>query len=141
MADNLKAFMVKNRAVKEPTKYPASADFVDENGEPMEWVLRPVPPEKNDQLVGDSMIADFDAKGNPIMKFKESLYRKNLIVESVIFPNLNNAELQDFYKVKEPGDLVNAMLNINEYKQLVDKIQEINGFKVNIDKKAKEVKN
>jgi hypothetical protein len=141
MADNLKAFMVKNRAIKENTKYPASTDFADENGTPIDWVIRPVPPETNDRLVGDSLIADFDVKGNPVMKFKESLYRKNLIVESVVFPNLNNAELQDFYKVKEPGDLVNAMLNINEYKQLVDKIQEVNGFKVNIDEKAKEAKN
>lgn len=141
MADNLKVFMVKNRAIKEPTKYPASVDFVDENGVPMEWVLKPLKPEDNDRLLNEATVADFDAKGNPILKGDESLYRKNLIVESVIFPNLNNAELQDFYKVKEPGDLVNAMLNIQEYKQLIDKIQEINGFKVNIDKKAKEAKN
>jgi len=141
MADNLKAFMVKNRAIKEPTKYPASVDFKGENGEPMEWVLRPVTPEKNDQLLSEAVFPDVDAKGNLITKFREGEYRKNLMVESVIFPNLNDAELQNFYKVMEPGELLNAMLNIKEYKQLFDKIQEVNGFTAITKEKVDEAKN
>ncbi|PKM75261.1 MAG: hypothetical protein CVU92_02305 [Firmicutes bacterium HGW-Firmicutes-17] len=141
MADNLKAFMVQNKAVKTLTKYPASIDFIDENGVPIDWVLKPTEPEDNDRLISEAMTADFDVKGNPILKYNESQYRKNLMVESVVSPNLNNAELQDFYKVKEPGALLNKMLNIKEYKQLFDKLQEINGFKVNTEEKVKEAKN
>lgn len=141
MADNLKAFMLKNRATKENTLYPPSADFVDESGVPVPWTLKPITPEINDRLIREAMEPGVNASGNPIMKYNESLYRKNLIVESVVAPNLCNAELQDFYGVKEPGDLVNAMLNIKEYSQLFNKINEINGFTGNIDKKVDEAKN
>lgn len=141
MEDNLKDFMVKNRAIKEPTKYPASEVFIDKEGKAKEWVLKPILPEENDRLLSEAMVPDIDLQGNPVMKFRESEYRKNLMVESVIFPNLNDAELQNFYNVMEPGALLNAMLNIKEYKLLFDEIQEVNGFKVNIDKKVDEAKN
>lgn len=141
MADNLKAFMVKNRAVKTNTKYAASEEFIGEDGKPIEWELKPLSPKKNDELIDVAMEVSIDKDGKAITRFSEAIYRERLIIESVISPNLDNAQLQDFYNVKEPGDLVNAMLNIKEYKALSDKIQEVNGFKKSMKKEVEEVKN
>jgi hypothetical protein len=132
--NSLQGFMRKNRATKTNINYKVSDDLD-------EFVLKPIKPKENDVLVNESMEASMDSEGNSIRIFNEAAYREKLIIASVTNPNLLNASLQDFYGVTEPGDLINEMLTISEYRNLFDKIQEINGFGVNLDKKVKEAKN
>lgn len=134
MAENLQGFMRKNRATKTNVNYKVSDDLD-------EFVLKPIKPKENDVLVNESMEASMDSEGNSIRIFNEAAYREKLIIASVTNPNLLNASLQDFYGVSEPGDLINEMLTISEYRNLFDKIQEINGFGANLKKAVKEAKN
>ena len=51
-----------------------------------------------------------------------------LTVECVVFPNLNDAELQNSYGVMGADALLKKMLKPGEYADLLAKVQEINGF-------------
>jgi len=64
------------------------------------------------------------------------------IVASVVFPDLHNAELQDSYGVKEPEDLLFAMLDeAGDYQRLSAFIQNYNKLNVTMDEKIEEAKN
>ncbi len=68
-------------------------------------------------------------------------YLNELIAESVVEPDLYNAELQDSYGVKTPGDLLYAMIDEpGEYQDLSEWVQNYHGFSTLDDKKA-EAKN
>ena len=38
----LEAFLRQNKKERETIKFPASKDFVDENGKPIDWTVRPL---------------------------------------------------------------------------------------------------
>lgn len=71
-----------------------------------------------------------------------NLYSLLLCVESITYPNLNDAELQDSYGVKRPDDLLKEMLTGGEFTNLFLKVTEVN--KVNyqsFEEKVEEAKN
>ena len=73
--------------------------------------------------------------------FKTSTYFKNVVAETVVYPNLRDKELQDSYGVMDPGQLLNKMLNSAEFNKLLEKCLEINGLNKTFDDLKTEVKN
>ena len=59
----------------------------------------------------------------------------------VVFPNLNDKDLQDSYGVMGAEKLLKEMLKPGEYQDLIKKIQEVNGFNVSMDELVEEAKN
>ena len=55
-------------------------------------------------------------------------YCGRLCEESVLYPDLKNAALQDSYGVMGGAALLKAMLNGGEYVFLVRQVEEVNGF-------------
>ena len=84
-------------------------------------------------------------KGKPNMfrpKVNSALYAAKMLAASVVFPDLNNAELQDSYGVTTPHDLVREMVDDpGEYNDFVAFVQEFNGFTNDMDDKVAEAKN
>ena len=64
-----------------------------------------------------------------------------MVEECVIYPNLNDAQLQDSYGAVGAGDLVKKMLIPGEYTDLVFAINESNGFDSGMVEKIKRAKN
>ncbi len=105
--------------------------FKDENGNPIPWKLRALDIDQIQRVAKDSMVnGELDGQKN----------QAGLMVASVVSPNLNNADLQDYYGVKTPGALLKAMLLPVEYAKLFDEITKINEFKTDAEL-VTEVKN
>lgn len=111
--------------------------FKDEQGNPIAWKLRAMDPDKS--LISSDNAMTIDKKGNA--NFKVSAYYKSVVINSVVYPNLHDSTLQDSYAVLSAEDLLNAMLNSQEFNRLLKKCQEINGLDKDFDALKDEVKN
>lgn len=110
--------------------------FKDEEGNPIEWILRPLSP---DSLLNASESAT--VKVGKSVDFKTSSYFKGIVTKSVVYPNLNDAELQNSYGVMGAEQLLNIMLNAREFQKLQDECNKINGLDKSFDDLKDEVKN
>jgi len=140
---NLSAFLKKNKKVRENVFYAASADFTDENGAPVQWELRPVSTVENDRIREECTAEIREKKGGAVRhKLNQNLYMAKLACASIIFPNLNDAALQDSYGVKTPEALLKEMLdNPGEYADLLARVSEISGFDRDAAEEIEEAKN
>ena len=69
-------------------------------------------------------------------------YIQKMIVASVVYPDLYDADLQDSYDVKTPEDLLLAMVDDpGEYNELAAFMQSFQGFNVSFNDKVEEAKN
>lgn len=137
-------FMKQNKVVKENTTFPATKSLTDENGKPLEWVLKPLTTKENDAIRDDCMV-DVPVKGKPNMfrpKLNTSLYIAKMICACVVEPNLYDAELQDSYGVKTPEALLKEMVDDpGEYQAFASFVQDFNGFNATLEDKVEEAKN
>ena len=137
-------FMKANKAVKENEKYAATSSLCDENGKPLLWEIRHITSKENDDLRESCMI-EVQVTGKPGVyrqKFKTNEYIRKLVAESVVYPDLYDAELQDSYGVKTPEDLLMAMVDDpGEYSEFVTYVQKFQGFDTSFGDKVDEAKN
>lgn len=143
MAD-LKLFLKSNKKEKSTKKYAATKSLCDAKGNPLEWELKAITTEENDKI-RDDCTYEVPITGKPNMyrtKVNTSKYIAKMIAASIVFPDLNDAELQDSYGVMCAEDLIKKMVdNPAEYDDLAKEVQEFNGFDVDINDKVDEAKN
>ena len=135
--------MKQNKKTKENTKYPATKSLVDEKGNPLMWEIKPLTTKEHDYIREESSteVAINGKKGAFRPKVNTSKYIAKLICASVVYPNLNDKELQDSYNVMTPEDLIREMIDDpSEYNNFVAFIQEYNGFGT-LEEKVEEAKN
>ncbi len=108
------------------------------DGNIMKWKLKTLDPDASLQVTDESTIVN---KASKTTEFKTSIYFKKLVVKSVVYPDLLNAELQDSYGVTTPEDLISKMLNSFEFNRLLEKVRIMNGLDKNFDDLKDEVKN
>lgn len=140
----LSIFMKKNKKVRGNTFYSATASIVDANGEPVKWEIKPL------TTTEDERIRDACTKESPVPG-KKGQYRQKLdvnayltrqMVEAIVFPNLNDAALQDSYGVKTPEDLLKALVdNPSEFLDFGNFIREYSGFETEMETEVEEAKN
>ena len=68
-------------------------------------------------------------------------YIGKMCVACVVYPDLNNAELQDSYGVKSADALLKKMLLPGEYTELKAKVMEVNGYDMSMEELVDEAKN
>ena len=141
---NMSLFMKKNKTVKENTTYAATKSLCDTDGNPILWEIKPVSTKESEKIKAEC-ISEVPIKGKPNQSKTNFDYVKHgerLIVESVVFPDLLNAELQDSYGVKTPEDLLKEMIDSpSEYNAFLLFVQQFNGFSESTDDKIEEAKN
>ena len=141
---NLSLFLKKNKIQKENTIYAATKSLVDEKGKPLLWEIKPLTT-KESENIRESCMIEVPVKGKPNMfrpKLNTSQYLAKMMVSSIAFPNLFDAELQDSYGVKTPEDLLKEMIDDpGEYNDFAAFIQEFNGFNTSMEEKVEEAKN
>lgn len=129
---NFKMFMKGNKKKKENVKYAPTASLVDENEKPLEWEFRHITSKENEDLREEcttevQITGKFGAYRN---KFDSSAYVKKLITASVVFPDLDNKELQESYGVMNAEDLLMELVDDpGEYANLAELVQKMQGFK------------
>lgn len=141
---DLKLFLKGNKKEKETTEYPATSTLCDENGEPLKWTIKALSTAENDKI-REACIIDIPITGKPNMyrtKMNTSKYIAMMIAHSVVFPDLNDTQLQNSYGVLTPEDLLKEMVDIPaEYDAFAKFVQEFNGFDTSLNDKVEEAKN
>ncbi len=140
MAD-FKCFMAENAIKAENKEYVASTRFVS-NGEPVPWELRVVSNDTVDKISKNCRRKEFNRKtGTTEYSTDTDDLNAQLVCASVVYPNLNDSELQTSYNAVGAEALVKAMLTPGEYADLVTAVCDVCGFQTDINDKIKEAKN
>lgn len=134
---SLESFMIEDKPIE--VEYVASNRFKDKDGNAEKWILKSITAEENDELrkgcykqtqIGRKLKQEFDS----------SKYLELLADKCIVYPDLHDAKLQDFYKEMNPIKLLKGhLLKPGEYDDLMAKIQEINGY--SIEEAVEEAKN
>ena len=132
---SLDAFLNPGRPDNE--KFALTERFKDVDGNTMEWEIRALTP-KEAQLIAKHC-RTVNKKG--VESFDMMQYQNELIVASVVFPDLRSSALQQSYGVMGESDLITTMLTMGEYADLRTKVFEISGIEVDINQKVDEAKN
>ena len=141
---DLKRFLKQNKIKKQNEKYAPTKSLQNEDGSALEWEFKHITSKENEEIREDCT-RDIPITGKPGMfrqKLNTSKYLAQMIVASTKVPDLYNKELQDSYGVKNPEDLLFAMVDDpGEYQDLCVWIQKFQGFTQTLDEKVKEAKN
>lgn len=134
-------FMAGNVLQDEIIKYVASTRFV-KDGKPVEWELKAVDAETDEKIRKESAkLVPVGKHGQKVEQNDNNKYIGKLCVASTVYPNLNDAELQDSYGVKSADALLKKMLRPGEYTTFQLKVMEINGFDLSMEELVDEAKN
>lgn len=140
---NLTGFLAQNALKVENIKYVASKRFIGEDKKPLEWEIKCIP-STEDEALRKSCTKRVPIPGKRNQYTSETdynLYLGRLAATCTVFPNLNDAELQNSYGVMGADDLLKTMLMPGEYTDYLTKIQEVNGFEVTFEEAVEEAKN
>ena len=119
---NLSCFLAGNVEKRENKKIVVSNRFKDKDRKPFKWEIRSISADEDEVLrksctkripvVGkkNQFTQDFDSNG----------YLAKLAAKAVVFPDLNNAELQNSYGVMGAENLVRVMLYKDEFDYLTE---------------------
>lgn len=141
----MQAFFAHNAKKPGNIKQAISKSFVDAEGNAIEWEFAPVHPDTDEKLKQQctvkKMITQGKRKGQYDTDFLAAKYQNLLAVNSIIFPNLLDKELQESYNVMTAEDLFKAMLLNGEIIDAIKASQEANGFEIDLDELIEEAKN
>lgn len=138
---DLSSFFRENAVKTEEVKYVVSTRFVDKNKKPVEWILKPVSSQTDEDLRRQSTITKKNISGQSQVELDVNKYIGLLAVACTVYPNLNDENLQNSYTVMGADSLLKKMLLPGEYANYLLKVQEICGFDQKIDDMIKQAKN
>ena len=146
-------FMAGNVLKSEITKYVASkrmgTPVLNKKGEPtgeiipVEWELKSIDSDLDEALRKEctKKVPIAGKRGQYNQETDTDKYIGKMCVASVVYPDLNNAELQDSYGVKSADALLKKMLKPGEYTELKAKVMEVNGYDMSMEELVEEAKN
>lgn len=134
----LAAFLKQNKKEVKNIKFPASQNFVDGKGKPIEWTLRPMTSKAAESIRKECQSFGKGGKVN----VDSAKFNRKVAAYCTVEPNLHDAELQDSYGVMGAEDLIVEMLdNDGEYQAYVKKCLEISGYNQNDAELVDDAKN
>lgn len=104
-------------------------------------VLRPLSSGEADTINDRCFKNKPGIKGRQERVFDVVKYNREISVASVVFPDLNDAELQESYGVRGADNLYSALFLLGEANQILEKVTEISGIDVSMDDEIEEAKN
>ena len=140
---NLSAFLAQNALQVENIKHVVSKRFVDEEGKPVPWEIQCIT-SSEDEMIRKACTKKVQIpgkKGQYTQQTDFDLYLGKLAARCTVFPNLDDAELQNSYGVMGADALLKVMLKPGEYTDYLTKIQEVNGFDITFEEAVEEAKN
>ena len=135
-------FMAGNAQKAETVKYVASKRFVVKN-KPVEWELKAIDSDMDEAIRKEctKKIPVAGKRGQYTQETDTDKYIAKMCVACTVYPNLNDAELQDSYGVKSADALLRKMLLPGEYTEYKAKVMEINGYDMSMEELVDEAKN
>lgn len=141
---DLSRFLKKNKVKKENIKIPATISLTDDDGNPLLWEIRPMTT-REDSAIRDECTKEVQVTGKPGLfrpKFDGNRYLAKMAASCIVYPNLNNKELQDSYGVMGAENLLLEMIDDpGEFNKFMNQIQEYHGFGETFQDKVETAKN
>ena len=128
---SLNGFFKSNAKSLPDVKVVVSERFTNEDGTPIEWVLHPISTKKVEEITKrNTKTAIKNGKKESVVN--EENLNAELLEAVVLYPSLNDAELQDSYGVSSANELLSVMLYPGETQVLTNALQEVmSGTKAN----------
>lgn len=128
---SLNGFFKSNAKSLPDVKVVVSERFTNEDGTPIEWVLHPISTKRVEEITKRNSRTTIK-NGKKETTVNEENLNAELLEEVVLFPRLNDAELQDSYGVTSVNELLSVMLYPGETQVLTKALQEVmSGTKAN----------
>lgn len=135
------AFMAGNAVGTENVKFVASKRFLNK-GKPIEWEIKAISSELDESIRKDctKRVPIAGKRGQYNQETDTDKYIAKMCVACTVYPNLNDAELQDSYGVKGADELLKKMLLPGEYTEYKAKVMEVNGYDMSMEELVDEAK-
>lgn len=139
---NFQVFIEGASTKDENVKYAASKRFV-ENGKPVEWEIKAIDSDLDEMIRKEctKRVAVPGKRGQYNQETDTDKYIGKMCVACTVYPNLNDAELQNSYGVKDGTSLLKKMLLPGEYTEYKSKVMEVNGYDMSMEELVDEAKN
>ena len=139
---NFAAFIAGANSKNETVKYVASKRFV-EKGKPIEWEIKAIDSDLDEAIRKEctKKVPVVGKRGQYNQETDTDKYIGKMCVACTVYPNLNDAELQDAFGVKSADALLKKMLKPGEYTEYKAKVMEVNGYDMSMDELVDEAKN
>ena len=109
---------------------------------PMPFVLKSITEAENKQIRKSCQKVNFNKKTHQKETETDTdLYSNRLLVACCVDPNFKDADLQKRFGVMGAEALIDKILNPGQYAELIQKVQELNGFDTDINDLVDEAKN
>ena len=138
---DLKFFLKQNTIPVENQEVEVSKRFKDDAGNTVKFEIKSISNEMDDALRKQNTRQVKKAKGVIVPELDQQKYFVDLVLKSLVYPDLDDKELQDSWGVMDSKELINAMLLPGEYAALLQEVQKINGWDLNVEDIKDEVKN
>jgi len=139
---NFAVFMAGATTKNETVKYAASKRFVDKD-KAVEWEIKAIDSDLDELLRKEctKKVPIPGKRGQYNQETDTDKYIGKVCVACTVYPNLNDAELQDAYGVKSADALLKKMLLPGEYTEYKAKVMEVNGYDMSMEELVDEAKN
>nr|DAW68406.1 MAG TPA: tail assembly chaperone protein [Caudoviricetes sp.] len=128
---SLNGFFKSNVKTLPDLRVVVSERFTNEDGTPIEWVLHPISTKRVEEITKRNSRTTIK-NGKKETTVNEENLNAELLEEVVLFPRLNDAELQDSYGVTSVNELLSVMLYPGETQVLTKALQDVmSGVKAN----------
>ena len=129
------AFMAGAVEKIENKKVVVSNRFKDEKGKAIPFEIKALSADENDELQRRCMVnvPVPGQRGQYTRELDQIKYTAMLLTESVVYPDLNEAELQDSYGVRGAESLLRKMLYTGEYNVLAQEVMGLSKVEVLAD--------
>lgn len=121
---SLNGFFKSNAKFLPDVKVVVSERFTNEDGSPIEWVLHPISTKKVEEITKRNTKTTIK-NGKKESTINEENLNAELLEAVVLYPSLNDAELQDSYGVSSANELLSVMLYPGETQVLTNALQEV----------------
>ena len=128
---SLNGFFKSNAKSLPDVKVVVSERFTNEDGTPIEWVLHPISTKRVEEITKRNTKTTIKNGKKESIVNEENL-NAELLEAVVLYPSLNDAELQDSYGVSSANELLSVMLYPGETQVLTKALQDVmSGVKAN----------
>lgn len=121
---SLNGFFKSNAKSLPDVKVVVSERFTNEDGSPIEWVLHPISTKLVEEITKRNTKTTIK-NGKKESTVNEENLNAELLEAVVLYPSLNDAELQDSYGVSSANELLSVMLYPGETQVLTNALQEV----------------
>ena len=133
-------FMKCNKRPRINVFYSATDSLRDENGDPLEWEIKPLTTREAEAIRMDCTKTVRGERG--MQTVLDGDFVPRLCAAAVVYPDLKDAALQDSYGVYTPQDLLLELLDApGEFNAFAAFVREQSGLDASVSQLSEEAKN